>query len=95
MAIPDATRNDAYRMLPPTSSFCRLITVLALKGVESFTAFQGRAKAQAVLPIAQTQGQSLQAYKVILKRIWTYGIQLWGSASISNIEILERFQGKV
>jgi hypothetical protein len=35
------------------------------------------------------------AYKVILKPIWTYGIQLWGSASISNIEILERFQEKV
>jgi hypothetical protein len=37
----------------------------------------------------------LLAYKVILKPIWTYGIQLWGTASISNIEILERFQGKV
>jgi hypothetical protein len=37
----------------------------------------------------------LLAHKVILKPIWTYGIQLWGSASISNIEILERFQGKV
>jgi hypothetical protein len=37
----------------------------------------------------------LLAYKVILKPIWTYGIQLWGLASISNIEILERFQGKV
>jgi hypothetical protein len=35
------------------------------------------------------------AYKVILKPIWTYGIELWSSASISNIEILERFQGKV
>jgi hypothetical protein len=32
-------------------------------------------------------------YKVILEPIWTYGIQLWGSASISNIETLERFQG--
>jgi hypothetical protein len=37
----------------------------------------------------------LLVYKVILKPNWTYGIQLWGSASISNIEILERFQGKV
>jgi hypothetical protein len=37
----------------------------------------------------------LLAHKVILKPIWTYGIQLWGSAFISNIEILERFQGKV
>jgi hypothetical protein len=26
--------------------------------------------------------------------IWTYGIQLWGTASTSNIEILERFQSK-
>jgi hypothetical protein len=37
----------------------------------------------------------LITYKVILKPIWTYGIQLWGSASISSIEILERFPGKV
>jgi hypothetical protein len=28
------------------------------------------------------------------KPIWTYGIQLWGTASTSNIEILERFQSK-
>jgi hypothetical protein len=34
-------------------------------------------------------------YKVILKPIWTYGIQLWGTASSSNIEILQRFQNKV
>lgn len=33
-------------------------------------------------------------YKVTLKPIWNYGIQLWGSASASNIEILERFQAK-
>jgi hypothetical protein len=37
----------------------------------------------------------LLAYKVILKPIWTYGIQPWDSASISNTEILERLQGKV
>jgi hypothetical protein len=34
-------------------------------------------------------------YKAILKPIWTYGMQLWGTASTSNIEILERFQSKV
>ena len=34
-------------------------------------------------------------YKVIQKPIWTYGVQLWGSASNSNLEILERFQSKV
>uniref|UniRef100_A0A2A4K8E7 Reverse transcriptase domain-containing protein n=1 Tax=Heliothis virescens TaxID=7102 RepID=A0A2A4K8E7_HELVI len=33
-------------------------------------------------------------YKAIIKPIWTYGIQLWGSASNSNLEILQRFQNK-
>jgi hypothetical protein len=37
----------------------------------------------------------LLLYKTILKPIWTYGIQLWDTASTSNIEILERFQAKV
>ncbi|CAG9137105.1 unnamed protein product [Plutella xylostella] len=31
-------------------------------------------------------------YKSILKPVWTYGIQLWGTAKNSNIEILQRFQ---
>jgi hypothetical protein len=34
-------------------------------------------------------------HKAILKPIWMYGIQLWGAASTSNIEILECFQCKV
>ena len=34
-------------------------------------------------------------YKVILKPVWTYGIQLWGTAKKSNIEIIQRFQNKV
>jgi hypothetical protein len=33
-------------------------------------------------------------YKATLKQIWTHGIQLWGTASTSDIEILERFQSK-
>jgi hypothetical protein len=36
----------------------------------------------------------LLLYKTILKPIRTYGIQLWGTASTSNIEIMERFQSK-
>jgi hypothetical protein len=36
----------------------------------------------------------LVIYKTILKPIWNYGTQLWGTASTSNIEILERFQSK-
>jgi hypothetical protein len=34
----------------------------------------------------------LLLYKTILWPIWTYGIQPWGKATTSNIEILERFQ---
>lgn len=33
-------------------------------------------------------------YKAILEPIWTYGIQLWGTASHSNIEIIQRLQNK-
>jgi hypothetical protein len=36
----------------------------------------------------------LPTYKTIFKPIWTYGIQLWGTASTSDIDILERFQSK-
>jgi hypothetical protein len=35
--------------------------------------------------------KKLLLYRSILKPIWTYGIQLWGTASTSNFEILERF----
>lgn len=37
----------------------------------------------------------LLIYKVVLKPIWTYGIQLWGTAAKSHLEIIERFQSKV
>lgn len=37
----------------------------------------------------------LLLYKSIIKPIWTYGIQLWGTACNSNIEILQRYQSKV
>lgn len=36
----------------------------------------------------------LTVYKVILKPVWTYGIQLWGAASASNINKLQQFQSK-
>jgi len=32
---------------------------------------------------------------LILKPIWTYGIQLWGCTKQSNIDIKQRFQNKV
>jgi len=37
----------------------------------------------------------LVLYKVILKSMWTYGIQLWGCTKPSNIAIIQRFQNKV
>ncbi|GBP42596.1 RNA-directed DNA polymerase from mobile element jockey [Eumeta japonica] len=44
---------------------------------------------------SQSNNESKMAiYKSILKPVWTYGIELWGTASNSNIEILERFQTK-
>jgi len=33
-------------------------------------------------------------YKAILKPIWTYNVQLWGTAANSNIEMIQRFQNK-
>lgn len=36
----------------------------------------------------------LLLYKCIIKPIWAYGIQIWGTASNSNIEIIQQFQFK-
>lgn len=41
-----------------------------------------------------TLENKLLLYKTILKPVWTYGIQLWGTASNSNVEILQRYQSK-
>jgi hypothetical protein len=42
-----------------------------------------------------TTSNKLLICKAILKPIWNYGIQLWGTtSSTSNIQILERFQSK-
>lgn len=37
----------------------------------------------------------IMIYKQILKPVWTYGIQIWGCAKNSVIEIIQRFQNKV
>ena len=34
-------------------------------------------------------------YKTILKPVWTYGIELWGCATKSNIAILQRYRSKL
>lgn len=36
----------------------------------------------------------LLIYKCIIKPIWTYGIQLWGTASNTTIKVLQQFQSK-
>jgi hypothetical protein len=42
----------------------------------------------------KNETNALLICKAVLKPIWTYGIQLWGTGSSSNIEILHRFQFK-
>ena len=37
----------------------------------------------------------LLIYKTILKPVWTYGIELWGCATKSNIAILQRYLSKL
>lgn len=34
-------------------------------------------------------------YNSIIKPIWQYGIQLWGAAKKSNVQIIERAQTKI
>ena len=46
-----------------------------------------------VLSNLSTQNK-ITLYKTVIKPVWTYRIQLWGTASNSNIEILQRFQSK-
>jgi hypothetical protein len=36
----------------------------------------------------------LLLYKIILKPVWTYGIELWGGIKPSNTKILQAFQSK-
>jgi hypothetical protein len=36
----------------------------------------------------------LLLYKTLTAHIWTYGLELWGCASKSNIAIIQRFQSK-
>ena len=36
----------------------------------------------------------LRIYKAILRPVWSYGIQLWGTSSNLNVDILERYQSK-
>jgi hypothetical protein len=34
-------------------------------------------------------------YKQVIRPVWSYGIQLWGCASDSNIQVIQRYQNKV
>lgn len=36
----------------------------------------------------------LLIYQTILKPIWSYGVQLWGTAKNSNLQIIQRYQNK-
>jgi hypothetical protein len=34
-------------------------------------------------------------YKQVIRPVWSYGIQLWGCASDSDIQMIQRYQNKV
>jgi hypothetical protein len=40
-------------------------------------------------------GNKILLYKTIIKPIWTYGAEIWGCASKSNISIIQRSQSKI
>jgi hypothetical protein len=42
-----------------------------------------------------TTENKLLLYKAIIKPIWSYGIQLWGCAKLSNTKIIQRMQSKI
>jgi len=37
----------------------------------------------------------LLIYKTVLKPVWTYGTELWGCATKSNIAVIQRYQSKL
>ena len=37
----------------------------------------------------------LRLYKQVLRPIWTYGIQLWGCAKKSNIDLIQYYQNRI
>jgi hypothetical protein len=37
----------------------------------------------------------LTLYKQVIRPVWSYGIQLWGCASDSNIQVIQRYGNKV
>jgi uncharacterized protein YeeX (DUF496 family) len=37
----------------------------------------------------------LTLYTQVIRPVWSYGLQLWGCASDSNIQVIQRYQNKV
>jgi hypothetical protein len=56
----------------------------ALDGLQAYT-----------LNVLRLQEKRSPDMHVILKPVWTYGIQLWGCTKQSNVDIIHRFQDKV
>jgi hypothetical protein len=42
-----------------------------------------------------SHSNKLLVYKTVIKRIWTYGFQLWGTACKSTVDIIQRAQSKL
>jgi uncharacterized protein YeeX (DUF496 family) len=37
----------------------------------------------------------LTLYKQVIRPVWSYGVQFWGCASESNIQVIQRYENKV
>jgi len=46
-------------------------------------------------PFLTSKNIKLLLYKLLLRPIWSYGLQLWGLAKVSNTNRIQRFQSKV
>ena len=42
-----------------------------------------------------SMANKLLIYKTVLKPVWTYGLELWGCASKSNIAVIQRYRSKL
>ena len=97
--FPKPWKPAQIKMLPKpgkdphqTASY-RLISLLPVFSKILEKIIYGRIKT--IIEIKKLIPQSkIALYKTIIKPVWTYGIQLRGTASNSNIEILQRFQSK-
>jgi hypothetical protein len=74
-----------------THHCCILSTACNLDAIQIFT--RGCIAAERLTSTVADKG--LKSRLTIIAPMWTYGLELWGCASKSNIAIIQRFQSKL